>query len=99
VAVPQISSPVTLKGIPDRNILLRDRMASSLIACFFSSGNNLEEIQLRNRGQAQVLVYEGSLRSAFQALHMPDLEPARRYTNAVKNRTIDPGPKICPVCS
>jgi hypothetical protein len=57
VAVPKISSPVTLKGIPDRNILLRDRIASSLIACFFSSGN-LEEIQLRNRGQAQVLVHE-----------------------------------------
>lgn len=57
VAVPKISSPVTLKGLPDRNILLRDRTASSLIACFFSSGN-LEEIQLRNRGQAQVLVYE-----------------------------------------
>lgn len=98
VAVPKISSPVTLKGLPDRNILLRDRTASSLIACFFSSGN-LEEIQLRNRGQAQILVYEGSLWSAFQAWHMPDLGPARRYTNAVKNRTIDAGPKICPVCS
>ena len=98
VAVPKISSPVTLKGLPDRNILLRDRTASSLIACFFSSAN-LEEIQLRNRGQTQVLVYEGSLWSAFQAWHMPDLEPARGYTNAVKNRTIDAGPKICPVCS
>lgn len=98
VAVPKISSPVTLKGLPDRNILLRDRTASSLIACFFSSGN-LEEIQLRNRGQAQVLVYEGSLWSAFQAWHMPDLEPARRYTKAEKNRTIEAGPKICPVCS
>ena len=39
VPVPKLSSPVDLKGLPDWNILLRDRKASSLIACFLASDN------------------------------------------------------------